>query len=143
MRYLVATDGSEEARKAVRYAARQAVPADATLEIVHVLEPEPELRDGELVLPGGDTATELAERTLERAREVATESVTEQAGDMPVETELLAGRPANAIADYAEQTGADAIYMGHRGLSEQRGQQVGSVAKSILGKVTRPVTVVR
>jgi nucleotide-binding universal stress UspA family protein len=141
MRYLVATDGSREGDSAVEYASRQAAALDATLVIVHVLTPDTRLVDGELVLAGGSKAVELGERTLEQARRLAEDAVESEAP--AVETELLSGRPAEAITDHAREAGADAIYVGHRGLSEEREQVVGSVAKSVLDKATVPVTVIR
>jgi len=142
MRYLVATDGSEESDDAVRYAAVQAQAFDATLEIVHVLVPEAELVEDEMVLPAGDRATEAGERTLEAARRLAVDSA-KQGGDLDTETQLLTGRPADAITEYAEEVGVDAIYVGHRGLSEKREQVVGSVAKSVVDKASVPVTVIK
>jgi nucleotide-binding universal stress UspA family protein len=141
MRYLIATDGSEESDAAVKYAARQAVAFDATLEIAHVLEPETELVEGEIVLPGGDRATQLGEQTLDQARRLAVDAA--DAEGPRIETELLAGRPAHAIAERADETGVDAIYVGHRGLTEERERVVGSVAKSVLDRANVPVTVVR
>lgn len=141
MSYLVATDGSTESDKAVRYAARQAVAFYETLEIVHVLTPDSELIDGRLILPGEDAAVEAGEGVLANARNVAEEAV----GDEPidVETQLLTGRPADAITQYATEAHVDAIYVGHRGLSEEREQVVGSVAKSVVDKADVPVTVIR
>lgn len=143
MRYLVATDGSEESDEAVRYAAKQALALDASLEIAHVLEPKTELIDGEIVLPGGERATELGEQTLEQARRLAAGVADERDGDLSIDTELLAGRPADAIADRAEETEIDAVFVGHRGLSEERERVVGSVAKNVVDKATVPVTVIR
>lgn len=143
MRYLVATDGSDESDEAVRYASKQAAAFDATLEIVHVLTPETEFVNGEIVLPGDDQSIELGERALERARELALDTVEETDGDVTIETGLLAGRPANRIAEYARETDTDAIYVGHRGLSEEREQVVGSVAKSVVSKANVPVTVIK
>lgn len=142
MRYLVATDGSEEADEAVRYASTQANAFDATLEIVHVLTPETKLVDGDIVLAGGSRAIELGERTLQQARGLAADDDgSDEALD--VETHLLTGPPADAIVDHSQEVGADAIYVGHRGLSEEREEVVGSVAKSVVDKATVPVTVIR
>jgi len=143
MRYLVATDGSEEADAAVRYAAAQAVAFDATLEVVHVLTPETELIDGEIVLPGGNRAIELGEGTLQQARQLAADVAAQRDDELDVETQLLTGSPANAIVERSREADADAIYVGHRGLSEEREQVVGSVAKSVVDKATVPVTVIR
>jgi nucleotide-binding universal stress UspA family protein len=143
MRYLVATDGSEEADAAVRYAATHALALDATLEVVHVLTPETELIEGEIVLPGGDKAIELGEETLESARSIAMEVAAAHGESLDVETHLSTGAPADAITDRSRATDADAIYVGHRGLSEERELVVGSVAKSVLDKASVPVTVIR
>jgi nucleotide-binding universal stress UspA family protein len=141
MSYLVATDGSTESDKAVRYAARHAVAFDETLEIAHVLTPDSELVDGEIILPGEEAAVDAGESILANAKAVAEAA----AGDTPihVETELLTGRPPDAITDYATEANVTAIYVGHRGLSAEHEQIVGSVAKSIVDKARVPVTVIR
>ena len=141
MHYVVATDGSTASDEAVAYATRHAVALGATLEIVHVLTPETELIDGEVIMPGDDTAFETGEQTVERAHRLA----REEAGDADIEvrTELLTGRPADALTEYAEEVEADALYLGHRGLSTERERVVGSVAKSVLDKATIPVTIIR
>lgn len=143
MQYLVATDGSEEAQNALRYAVKRASNSGAGLEIVHVLEPEPVLRNGEIIVPGGDKSLKFAEQTLEQARQLASEVAATHTDDIPIDTNMLTGRPAHAIAEHAEDTDIDAIFIGHRGQSEEQEQQVGSVAKTLLDKVTLPVTVVR
>jgi nucleotide-binding universal stress UspA family protein len=143
MQYLVAVDGSVESDQAVEYAATHAAGLGATLEVVHVLEPETELVDGEIVLPGGDRATDIGEQILNRARQRAVEAAADRDGDLDTDTKLLTGRPSDAIADYADRVGVDAIYVGHRGLTEEREQVVGSVAKSVVDKATIPVTVIR
>jgi nucleotide-binding universal stress UspA family protein len=83
---------------------------------------------------------ELGEQTVDQARRLAVDAVDE---DLRVETELLAGRPARAIAQHASERGIDAIFVGHRGLSEERERVVGSVAKSVVDRADVPVTVVR
>jgi nucleotide-binding universal stress UspA family protein len=143
MRYLAATDGSPESDDAVCYAARQALAFDARLEIVHVLTPEAELVDGEVVMAGGDAAIEQGEATLARARELATGVADDRGEDLTVDTQLLTGRAADAIAEHAAATGADAIYVGHRGISGERERVVGSVAKSVLDRASVPVTIIR
>lgn len=143
MPYVVATDGSSVADEAVQHASRQAIAFDETLVVVHVLRPETELVDGEIVLPGGNKELEAGERTLDQARRLATDVATEHDSDIAVETDLLDGRPADAITDYADEIGAGAIFVGHRGLSEEREQVVGSVAKSVIDKASVPVTVIK
>ncbi|ELY55534.1 universal stress protein [Natronolimnohabitans innermongolicus] len=141
MNILVATDGSDVSDTAVEHAAAEADAWDAPLEIVHVLTPETKLVDGTLVLPGEDEAVEQGERTLVQAERRAIETVAN--GDLEAETKLLAGRPAQAIVDRAAEIDARGIYVGHRGLSEERERVVGSVAKTVVDKATVPVTIVK
>lgn len=143
MHYVVATDGSEEADEAIEYAARHATALDATLDVVHVLAPRAELVDGEIIYPGGDTEIENGERTLEQAERLATEFAAETDENLTVETHLLSGRPADAITDHAREYDADAIYVGHRGLSKEREKVTGSVAKTVVDNADVPVTVIR
>ncbi|MCL9813434.1 universal stress protein [Natranaeroarchaeum aerophilus] len=143
MDYLVATDGSAVSDTAIEHAARQAGLVDADLEIVHVLTPETELVDGQVVLPGEDAALEQGERILEQAETVAARAVTEADAAVQITTELLTGRPAESITTYADENGIEAIYVGHRGLSDKPDYVVGSVAKTVVDKTTVPVTIVK
>lgn len=139
MSYLVATDGSAISDEAVKRATQQAQAFDQPLAIVHVLTPETELVDGEIVMPGDDTAIESGRQVLQQAVGMAADIDS----SVDVTTELLTGRPADAITEHAGSTDADAIFIGHRGLSSAREQVVGSVAKSVLDKADRPVMIVR
>lgn len=94
-----------------------------------------------LILPGEEAAVEAGEDILSNARRLADEAVGDESID--IETQLLTGRPADAITGYAREQPVDAIYVGHRGLSEEREQVVGSVAKSVVDKANVPVTVIR
>lgn len=143
MEYLVATDGSAVSDTAIEHAAEQAGLVDADLEIVHVLTPETELVDGQVVLPGEDAALEQGERILEQAEMVAARAVPEADAEVTITTELLTGRPAESITTYADDTGIDSIYVGHRGLSDKPDYVVGSVAKTVVDKTTVPVTIVK
>ncbi|MFB6139538.1 MAG: universal stress protein [Halosimplex sp.] len=142
MRYLVATDGSTVSDTAVERAAREASVWDADLEVVHVLTPETKLVDGDIVMPGEASAVDHAEEILEAAADVAANVASDRETDLTVETQLLTGRPAEAITTYAENAGVDAVFVGHRGHSEHR-RRVGSVAKTVIDKASVPVTVTR
>lgn len=143
MRYIVATDGSTESDAAARYAATQATALDAAIEVVHVITPAAELVDGEVVLPGEDAALEQGEQVLADAAALVREVAAEHDAALEVETELLTGRPANAITGHARAVEADAIYVGHRGISEEHAGAVGSVAKSVVDRASVPVTIMR
>ncbi|WP_226023792.1 universal stress protein [Halomicrobium salinisoli] len=143
MQYLVATDGSDVSNTAVEHAAREASTWDAALDVVHVLTPDAKLVEGTLVLPGEAEAVDHGEQTLERAREVAAETAADAGTEIDVATELLTGRPADAISRYAEDAGVDGIFVGHRGLSDEQERVVGSVAKSVVDKASVPVTIIK
>lgn len=140
MRFLVATDGSEESDRAVEYAARDAVAHDAGLDVVHVEESES--ASATRGPRTGDDPAERGEQVLERARSLAVDVAADRGAEIPVEVELRTGRPASAIIGYAEEFDADALYLGHRVLPAQREAVVGSVAKDVLDRATMPVTIV-
>jgi len=142
MQYLVATDGSAVSKRAVEHAAIEATAWEAPLEIVHVLTPEPKLVEGSLVIPGSDTAIEYGEQTLSEAERIAENAAEKRDSSLETSTELLAGWPAETITNHAKEVGIDAIYVGHRGLSEDS-TNFGSVAKSVLDKATVPVTIIK
>mgnify|MGYP000203418084 CR=1 FL=1 len=141
MRSLVATDGSTVSDATVEHAAHEASVWEADLEIVHVLTPETKLVDGDIVLPGEESAVDHAEEILDAAADTAANAAADRGSDVSVETQLLTGRPAEAITTYAGNAGVDAIFVGHRGSSERRA--VGSVAKTVIDKASVPVTVTR
>lgn len=141
MRYLVATDGSNVSDEAVKYAAKHAATFEKTLEIVHVITPETEFVNGDLVMQGQERAAEEGQQTLDRSIEIASEAVPSH--DLEIQTLLLTGQPATTIANRAKEADAEAIFIGHRGLSSEREEIVGSVAKQVVSRASVPVTVVR
>lgn len=149
MNYLVAVDGSEPSMDALRYAVEQASATGATVVAVSVVVPDQFFTAGEnpptsyadaadeLVAEDVEDAEEKAQRALEEAVEIVDES------GVQIETGMLHGEPVEEITEYAEREEFDAIYVGHRGLSERYEGLVGSTAKEIVGRATVPVTVVR
>ncbi|MFC7079860.1 universal stress protein [Halorussus caseinilyticus] len=149
MRYLVAVDGSEPSMDALRYAVEQAAATGATVVAISVVVPEQFFTGGddpptsyaeaadELVAEDVADAEEDAQRALDEAAEVGDRTGVE------VETGMLYGEPVEAITEYADDESFDAIFVGHRGLSEEYEGLVGSTAKDIVGRATVPVTVVR
>ena len=149
MKYLVAVDGSESSMDALRYAVEQAAATGATVEATCVVVPEqfftggddPPMNyaeaDEELVTEDVEDAESAAQEILDRAA-----AVGEQTG-VGVETGMLYGEPVDELVEFAEGQEFDAIFVGHRGLSEEYEGLVGSTAKDIVGRATIPVTVVR
>lgn len=137
MKFLVATDGSEESEQAVERAVSDAIAHGATLEIVHVVPTEPEPRSTD----GDETPHDRGERLLADAHSRAVEKASDET--VTITTELKTGRPANAITDHIDESEIDSLYLGHRVRPAQQEASVGSVAKHILDTTTIPVTIVR
>jgi nucleotide-binding universal stress UspA family protein len=149
MHLVVAVDGSPEAEEALAHATDIADATDGRITAVHAVDPS--IPSGDDTDPFGG-ASERDRRLIVESVETAEErglDVLDAIGDVAanlgheIDTELVYGDPVEAITDYADTVGADAIYVGHRGLSERRETMVGSVAKQFVERAERPVTVVR
>jgi len=129
-------DGSPESRAAVEWAAREAKLRDLPLKIVHVREPVPE-RMAQAPLVGGETMQHWTERI---PRESA-EGVRLRHPGLEVSTEQPSGRPAEALAEAAQD--ADLLVLGSRAMGGIGGFMVGSVGLSVVAHAARPVVLVR
>lgn len=137
MKFLVAVDGSEESEAALEYAVDMALAADADLDVVHAVTPRIYTEEDRKLIEDMSEAEQRSEDVLEDAR-----SLAEELGyDAGVRTESLYGDPVEVISNYSE--GYDCLYVGHRGLSQQYNQAMGSVAREILARAPTSVTVVR
>ncbi|MFF5213577.1 universal stress protein [Streptosporangium sp. NPDC000396] len=134
---VVAVDGSEEAGRAVEWAADDAFRRHAPLRIVHVVERGPydiprfsaPEWPGTLVMNGKKVLAE-AERAA-RGRQPSVE----------VSTELIEGDLIRSLCDQA--AGAAEIVLGGRGLGGFAGALLGSVSARVAGHAHSPVVVVR
>lgn len=137
MRYIVAVDGSSESQVAVDRAIEYARGMGADIEIVHAAQRDVSEEDGEQVI-------ESPARAENNGRQVLNRVTDEWIGDRydRVETMLLRGEPGVVVPEYANETGADAVFVGHRGLSTEHETMVGSVAKKLIDRSEMPVMVV-
>ncbi len=141
-RILVPMDGSENAREALRVAARLAAP-DAAIHLLNVPELPPAVDPlgrwaGASSLDADRERVEKdACRLLSRERDQA--GGTEKG--MPLAVRW--GGPASAIVEEAKKLGVDAIVMGSRGLSDLRGLAVGSVSHKVMHTAPCRVITVR
>lgn len=170
---LVATDGSDMSRKAVKKAARIAAAFKARLTVLHVLlhgdraeeasrlaEAEHLVRDVSRSVTtdfGNVPATmqDLLARTHdteEAARVVSAlgDAIVEQAagrarelGVPDVTTRVVPGDYAKGILETAEAVGADLIVMGSRGLGGLKGLLLGSVSNKVTQHAACSVMAVR
>jgi nucleotide-binding universal stress UspA family protein len=130
-RIVVGTDGSETAAEAVRTAIELAKLTKAKLEIVSAYEPVPQSRlkdEGEGI--SGDVSHVVNPRedvnlVLSKAAAAAKKAKVD------VVTHPREGEPADAILDVAEESRADLVIVGNKGMSGARRFLLGSVPNKI------------
>ncbi|MCA3749058.1 MAG: universal stress protein [Rubrobacter sp.] len=133
---LLATDGSEHARRAARVAVELAQKTGSELHVVHVGP----------AIPSVFAYTELDPvRVEEESRKTLDEEVRriQESGGAVAEGHLRLGNPAENIVSLAEELGAGLIVVGSRGLSGLRRALMGSVSESVVRHAHCPVLVVR
>jgi nucleotide-binding universal stress UspA family protein len=142
-RIVVGTDGSNTAAEAVRQATELAKLAGGSLELVSAFEPVPQERlRGEASEVPGDVAHAVGPRedvnvTLEAASGPAREAGVE------VKTHAREGDPADAILDVAEETKADLIVVGNKGMTGAKRFLLGSVPNKVSHHAPCGVFIVR
>jgi nucleotide-binding universal stress UspA family protein len=142
-RIVVGTDGSETASTAVSEAIELAKVSGAKLDIVSAFAPisQERLRDESAELPGdvrhAVNPREDVSLTLDSA---AGEARTQ---DVEAQTHPREGDPADAILDVAEETKADLIVVGNKGMTGAKRFLLGSVPNKISHHAPCDVWIVR
>lgn len=129
---LVATDGSERARRAAEYAVDLAARYDATVHAIFVVDTH--LAD-EPALSTAELSTDLIE-DAGHGFLVEVGGLAEERG-VRFERRSAHGVPKYEILDYADEVGADVIVMGTVGHTP--GHRVGSVADHVFEHADQPV----
>lgn len=141
-RILLATDGSEDATLATYAAFDLSHRVGAKLHMVHVWQ---DLRPA--TLPA--MAIDEYSRAYERSKREAGRLLEEQAerlrsvGATVTDTHLRKGRPADEVANLAEELEADLVVVGSRGLGPVKRLVVGSVSEGVVRLAPCPTLVVR
>jgi nucleotide-binding universal stress UspA family protein len=140
---VVGTDGSETATQAVRQAADLAASVGGSLEIVSAYEPvsRQRLRDEGRQAPQ-DLQWMVNPREDVDATLVEAARIAEEAG-VAVTTHARQGDPAGAILDVAEETRADLVVVGNKGMSGARRFLLGSVPNKVSHHAPCSVLVIR
>jgi nucleotide-binding universal stress UspA family protein len=131
-----ATDGSENADRALAVAKSLASEGAATLTIVHVVQK---------IATSGDTALGWyadEEQVEAKANKIASELSQDGLNATVKIVKHVGPQPAHEIADVAREEGADLIVMGTRGHAAIPGLLVGSVTHRLLHIAPCPVLVV-
>ncbi len=140
---MLATDGSESARKAVNSAIEIAKSSNAKLYAVHVIA----LGDYYSSMPLSIDAEwiKAMEEHLRIQGKEATDYVENagRAANVEVEPVILEGNPANEIVDFAEKNDIDLIVMGTQGKTGIQRFLIGSVAENVVRHSIKTVLVVK
>ena len=142
-RIVVGTDGSDTASEAVRQATELARVTGATLEVVSAFEPVPQerLREEASEVPG-DIAYGIGPREDVNVTLEGSAGPAREAG-VTVQTHAREGDPADAILDVAEETKADLIVVGNKGMTGAKRFLLGSVPNNISHHAPCGVYIVR
>lgn len=154
MKLLIAYDGSEHAKAAIRDLRRSGIPSQATALVTAVGEPSmaavgaPSLDPSIARRP--DTILTQARRdtaiTLSHAQELAQEGATLLADTFAgwdVTAQVRLGNPAEVIIDSADEWSADLIVVGAHGRSALGRLLIGSVSQHVATQSARSVLVAR
>jgi nucleotide-binding universal stress UspA family protein len=139
-RILVGVDGSKESRDAAKLAAELARATGSFLVIASALAP---------VVPIGISPELVARDEEQKAKEenaaklLLKEVATAVGGGIDVETLIVTGSPAIALADLARSGEVDLVVVGHRGRNAVARALLGSVADRLVQISPKPVLVVR
>jgi nucleotide-binding universal stress UspA family protein len=138
MPIVVATDGSEQAGRAVEWAAREAVRRGATLRIVSVPAMPSRMR-------AYDSSRATVAHSMREYSVAALSAAAKRAGEvaprLPADTELLTGPPATALI--AGAAGAAMLVVGARGGGGFGAMALGSVSRYAALHAPCPVVVAR
>ncbi len=144
MRLLVASDGSQHAKRALEVAARLARELrQAEVVLVNVGHVPT------LALAGPDTMPYVDLVRLEEALKQAGQQILEEAMkvfaglNVPVTRLYRSGDPSREIIQAAGESKADLIILGARGLGQIGGLILGSVSERVLHAAHSPVLIVR
>lgn len=137
---LVATDGSENARRAASYGVNIAKATGAEVHVLYIISTQHAVTTRTVM--GWSEAFEeyLANKGGVAIADV--EKLGKEAG-VKVEPVFLKGIPADKILEYAEENNIDLIVMGTHGLTGIKRFLIGSVAESVVRHSKAPVMVIR
>jgi nucleotide-binding universal stress UspA family protein len=140
---VVGTDGSDTATQAVRQAVDLAGAVGANLELVSAYTPVPEQRlreerrEAPEDLQWAINPREDVDVMLEAAAELAREA------GVQTRTYPRQGDPADAILDVAEETEADLIIVGNKGMTGAKRFLLGSVPNKVSHHAPCSVLIIR
>ena len=140
---VVGTDGSQTATEAVRQAVELATAVGGSLEIVSAYEPVPGSRlRAEAQQAPPDVQWTINPREDVDATLAAAAALAADAG-VTAQVHARQGDPADAILDVAEETGADLVVIGNKGMTGAKRFLLGSVPNKISHHAPCGVLIIR
>lgn len=141
---VVPTDFSEHSQAALDYAAGLAEALGARLLLLHAYHvPPPSVPMAGNVAAGAELQTLLRNMRDASEREIAAAAERARKTGVEVETRVVEGPPAEAIATVARDSGADLVVMGTHGRSGLGHLFLGSVAERTIRSAPCPVLTLR
>lgn len=136
---MVATDGSEQNKKAISYGIEFAKLSGAKLYVVYVVD------TAAFASIPMDAGWEMMYELLETEGKDASDLVVElgESQGLEIESAVLEGHPSNEIIEFAEGNDIDMIVIGTLGKSGLDRFLLGSVAEKVTRNSKVPVLVVR
>ncbi len=136
---LIPIDGSPESLRAVEHVVTQMSPGDAQ---VHLINVQPPVMAGDVnFFMSAKMIADNRRAAGERALRVAKRLL--DANDIQHTSEIVFGKPADAIVRYAAQRGCTKIVMGTKGRSLLANLLARSVAGQVVRRAHVPVTLVK
>ncbi len=139
-RILAGFDGSTESKMAINFAADLAQAMGCQLTIASSVYFQEAFGAPELQLKVAQWEQQEKVRTAGALKEAAAAAARP---GVAVETIVLSGPPAEALAEQAKVGNVDLVVVGHRGRGAISRFLTGSVADRLVQICTKPVTVVR
>ncbi|XVH31965.1 universal stress protein [Haloferacaceae archaeon DSL9] len=133
-RFVVATDGSDSAQRALRLAIALARDTGATLDIVHVVDTRVDY-DNDIIRP--DVLADALERDGEAIVEAA--AAAADAAGLVAETTVAFGTPSEQLLSRATSVDADLILVGRHGSPGLKQALLGSTADAVVRLSSIPV----
>ena len=128
---VVGTDGSETAEAAVRHAAGLAKLFGARLTVVTAFTPQPEQEARRQAEAPPDMRWLISDATSADERARRGRAIAREEGAEDVLIRVDSGDPAALLLDAAEETGADVIVVGSKGMTSAKRFVLGSVPNKI------------
>ncbi|MEX3007640.1 universal stress protein [Hoeflea sp. TYP-13] len=140
---VVASDGSEGSRKALKLAAGLQVTCKSELLILTVFRHH-SLLEASMSMVRPDDPEILDDVMRDHAKQVAEEAKEMAVADgaQKVRAFVKGGQPARTIVKFAEDHHADLIVLGSRGIGDREGFLLGSVSHKVTSLADCPVLVV-